>query len=320
MLWIKRLDRIARCTGIACTLAVAIAAIEMLLGRQGLAGLAETGVILTAGAVIGAVWAAGSDVPVLSCAMWIDQRMHLQDLLATAWTVRASEQAWERSVVAMADARCRVISRADSMPPFSGGRTWSAIALGAALAVCFGMINPTTRRVGVAENPNDTARSFSPSPQEANSSVLESSRPAGDAALNEPSNRTGADFPTTAGQPSVKGDSSGDGATTGNHPGTAAGMSRSNTAISSNSAPVQTDGNSPTAARGTIAGGGTGNSSNSEHSKVLSGPSSSSPTAKAPPWQTAAWPAAQSAAMQSVQSGAIDPVYQSIVRDYFTRQ
>jgi hypothetical protein len=316
MIWNNRLYRIGRVVGPACVVAVIFAVISIWLGRP---SLSATGVILAGGALIGLTWAATANLTAMQSAAWIDARLNLQDLLATAWTVRNSDQAWNQTIVAMAEARCRNVSPADAMPPMSGGRTWSAIALGAALAFSLGMIEPMKGQNTSSTNSGLIASFNSPSLPNRIGSQPEQSRPAGDVSLNEPSNRAGGPSAETSDEPSGKDGTTANGSTSGTQSGAASGLSRTPTRIQALQTRNDTNGSINASAHGTISGGGSGTAPTGEYSATASGTGNQSPTTSIPPWQSNAWPAAQSAALQSLRSGAIDPAYQTIVRDYFSR-
>jgi hypothetical protein len=322
MIFNHQLERIAKCIGPACIAAVVIAAISLWVGKP---SIVASIAIIAVGAGIGAIWAAKAKRPALCSATYVDDRLKLKDLLATAWALRNSNNPWEQSIVAQAEAACRAIRSADALPPMTGGRVWSAIGLGTALAISLGMIAPMTKQSSQVAGGFDTLATDSAIVPNVVASQMQQSRPAGDGSLNEISDRPSGDSPAADDEKTASSNSPANGSTSGNSSGTGAGIGHTTMPIQLTQTPQRSDGASIHSSKGTPSGGtpsggsGTASSLSGTPAPVQFGTSSPTTTTVTPPWQTPAWPAAQSSALQSVQSGSIDPAYQSIVRDYFNR-
>lgn len=70
-----------------------------------------------------------------------DRQLGLSDLLASAWSVRrSSSDPWQRSLLAIADDRCRTLVAADVVMRRLGGRAWSGVGLAVALTGALAML------------------------------------------------------------------------------------------------------------------------------------------------------------------------------------
>jgi hypothetical protein len=318
LIWKARLARMMRCQTAACAAAVVLSLILLGFGRPTV--LAPAGV-LAAGIVIGIVGAAGARVSPMAAAAWADQRAGLNDLLATAWAIRlapGSDAAWNCAIVEMAESRARRIKAGELTVVMGGGRAWSALALGAALALTIGMISPS--RNGAANAASAARVTDGQSGETVWTSSPVRDRPAGDAALNEPTNRTASgDVAADDGADASRGDGRDrDSTASGNHSSAGRGLAVTSAAQARPDS-LALSLSSIAAAHGTIAGGAAGiapapipGMPDGESAALQHAPS-------APPWRTGIWPAAQAAAGQSIQNNQIDPAYQDLVRDYFQR-
>ncbi len=120
---------------------VAVVLVPLLLGR-GQSAWGVAGAALGIGAGGGAAWGAARRPDALAAAAEADRQLGTADLLGTAWAMRraspdedARPDAWRRSVLALAAARCGAVSPSAVLLRRFGGRAWGGIALAVALVV-----------------------------------------------------------------------------------------------------------------------------------------------------------------------------------------
>jgi hypothetical protein len=231
-----QLARLARCLAVACAAAVAASAILLCLHRPTV--LAPAALII-AGFIAGAAWAAAARVTLLSAAKWTDAKLGLKDLLATACSLRESKtpgNPWRVALLNIAHEKCRNIAPADLPLALGGERTWSAIALSAALAITLGLISlgphdATIPAAIASATPRQSQSADQVSPVASPPDVPQF-RPAADSALNEDSQRPTDGVPSASG--TNTGSASGDQAndqTNGTDSAVAAGLSRTSVHI-----------------------------------------------------------------------------------------
>lgn len=322
ILWKNRIERLLRCLAVACAAAVLAAAWGLWLQRP---SLAVSGALMGLGLLAGAAWGGTVKVSMPSAATWADARLDLKDLLATAWTIHASPtatEAWGRSILALAESRSRQIDAKSILPAIGSAQSWSAVALGAALALSLGMIRETIAGGPIFKSDWILDATTSPAPSVPDVAETETtrSRPAGDTALNEESNRdAGATEPENQAR-AAAGDPGTDGHASGSQSGVAAGVSRTAVRIAAPSVTASDTANSPSVPNGVVAGGGDSSFHGTGEATRPGMAGQQNLAAAVAPWQTAAWPAAQASALQSIQQNQIDPAYQTLVRDYFQRR
>ncbi|MGA2231829.1 MAG: hypothetical protein ABSH22_13100 [Tepidisphaeraceae bacterium] len=320
LVWSQRLRRVERCLLAGCAAAVVGGLLMLVAGR---AGMTISIACVLAGLAAGLFWCAQLRISPLAAAIIADRRFNLCDLLATAWQIQErskGELSWRRAVLAIADARCRELDASRAVAATNRGRQWSMIGLSLALSVAIGLwpIKSGHARSAIASIPTTADGGI----QNAAVSSIETPsqmRPAGGAALDEPSNRIGdADSSNTGDvEKGAAGKNGSDRAIGGQKSAAGAGMAETSAHTTPmNSLPLNTAPDQTTKS-GAAAGGATGSVLNGAGDAHSAHAASASLALQAPPSQSSTWPAVQSADLQSIQSSQIEPAYQDLVRDYF---
>ena len=121
---------------------VALILLPLLL-RQGHDAVAPCASALAAGACLGLLWGVTRRPRPLDAAVEADRQLGLKDLLGTALLVRGGDaDSWTRTVLVLAETRCRGLSPSSVILHRVGGRAWGGIGLSVVLvftlAVFFG--------------------------------------------------------------------------------------------------------------------------------------------------------------------------------------
>jgi hypothetical protein len=326
LLWQRRLERMRLALAAGGAAGLVLSLLLLGLGRP---SLIAAGAILVVAAAAGLVWAAGSGVSTEAAAQWADGRFHLRELLATAWALRAmpaADEPWRRTILALADARCRELEATGAAWPglLCGRRAWSVVGL------CIVAIFTISSWPAAEPSPSPSvpaATAAAPTlaaPTSANAvhrPTLQQDRPPGgpvaDAGFNRPDNAA----PASADQ-SAAGQSGGASHRLGSggdqsSAATGGGLSRTATPMNSMGRPRLTAGLTPSAPGNQAAGGGLGTAPDGTSAQVGGRSSGQKQLSEIPPWQSPQWPVDRQAAFQAIQAGQINPAYQDLVRDYF---
>ena len=330
------LVRVAECAGGGALAACAAAAVLVpLLLWQGQPAFVPALFLLALGATAGLGWGVAHRPTRLAAATEADRQLALSDLLGTASAVpHDTADPWLRTVLALADERCRRHAPSQVLLNRFGARAWGGIGLAAALVLTLAALtsHPSGLRAGpsrggggrlaatrererseaaAALRPPPAARPPLPGPQ----------RP-GDAAAQDPMSSPGRtkESAEPGGRAAPNGRSS---ASTDDGRGGGAGRARAPRAAdapSSDSAPRGAARNDPSAPPTT--GSGRMPSSGSAPAGPDGGGTaagSGSPPQRLPPWQSDSWPADARAAEDAVTAGRVPDAYRDLVREYFRR-
>jgi hypothetical protein len=233
---------------------------------------------------------------------------------------------WRGAILAGAEARCRELDYRSIAPLFPGARQLGFISVFLVLAGAIGLwpVRSAQSPPAIAAIIADRDEAV-PNETHVSGDAVQI-RPAGGAAIDEPSDRRGDVSPpppskSETGSAAKSGVARAAVAVSTNNPASGAGLAETS-AHDAPIAPLPLQSSSAHGDRtGSPAAGAAPSGSNANAQPALAGntSASSTPVAPAAPWQSPNWPAAQAAALQSVQSARIDPAYQDLVRDYFQR-
>ena len=324
--------------------------LTLLLWWQGRPAMAVSLVSGGCGLAAGLAWGIFQRPSSLEAALLADRQLRLDDLLATAISVSKSsdeDQAWARTVVAIADARVSTRSPSEVVLARLGLRAWSGIGLASALAITLAALasspgdsRATTERNettsdGVATSSSDRHQPLMllgpESPRVANI------RPSGPEERSE-----GIPLEANPSTPSKNADTQpggqGDELAT---PSPSDGIDKAGAGQSSTSRPYEAgrppppvgppDGiapdrpqSRPTQSSTRTSAGGAGSSNDSVIKKpgMPAGTSGgiSKPRAPVPPWQSDSWTRDVQNAQQALEADRIPAAYRDLVRDYFERK
>lgn len=277
------------------------------------------------GALTGLLWAWTHRPSSIVAAEEADRQLQLADLLSTAFALirqpGIADGEFARTVVGLADARCRTASPSQVLLARLGKRTWGAITLAIMLVGGLALLsaNPLEGDPAIA-SADGLGGSTSPASRNA---LLTASAPGGGSpiAADHP---TGTDDDPANDDPqrtSASKHGTGDGGNTSSIAGGGTGSAQTNahpntgSANSGGTAASQHNQTGETASGVGASTDGTGRG-NATGSSQTGGRRS----ARVPAWHTADWPAVSDQATQSIRSGQIPPAYTDLVQKYFERQ
>ncbi|MDB5320725.1 MAG: hypothetical protein JWN40_2356 [Phycisphaerales bacterium] len=332
MVLLRGVERIGLCLLAGCAAAIVLVPILILRG-QGTGELVAA--LLGAAAVAGLAWGVAARPTKLAAAIEADRQLGLSDLLGTALMLRrmGAPDEMDRTVLAMAEARCRQASASAVVLNRLGVRSWGGIGLAAALVIGLSLLGADPNRATAARaaaGPRSWQEIEAQQEKEnasraAANSDFRRAKPGqgGDdddplnAAVSHPDPATG----TVTSNPASK---NGDGGSQEGS-GAGAGQSASRGGSSTPANPLSAGSANTTGAdsRATSAGGGAGAAS--EGSAKATGASGGAagvnqPRKPAPVWRGESWPADQDAAKAAIRNGQIPDAYRDLVREYFERE
>ena len=151
-------------------------------------GLAWTWPLLAGVAGFAAVWRPTPSL--LGTANWLDRRYGLDDLLASAWSIRGHDGPWATTLRAMADARAAALPPAGGSARFSARHHACVIAAAVALALTGRVLVPTSGHARPSDADDAVAVAAEATPPAPPRQVAAESRRAGETAesrMNFPS-------------------------------------------------------------------------------------------------------------------------------------
>jgi hypothetical protein len=294
------------------------------------------------GTVTGLLHGAARRPSRLAAAIEADRQLGLRDLLGTAATVGADPaDAWARTVLAVADQRCRRHTPSQVVLRRYGSRAWGGLGLAASLVLTLAAMlsDPGAERAAASRVPgtsvaagrssmaatNPPARLAPHTAPGAHSAPSHDSRtldPAAEDASPDP-DRGHVSPPERAGGPGRRSSGNGpDGRGSGVSTSGKRGAALSETPSRPPSRPsAPTPGHAP--ANAAPAGGGglaasDSGSGNDRDAGAGTSVTSGSPT-RAAPWESSTWPARAAAAREAAENGRVPDAYRDLVRDYFDR-
>ena len=331
----RALERSGACLGVASIFACAFASIALFQGRDAMQLVLPT---IACGAVVGMIWGLVRRPTRFDAIVEADRQLSLDDLLATAYARRASDDPWERAVVAIGDDRCRALAPAAVVVHRYGGRAWGGIGLSAALGLTLALLSgvPQDSRARATANPKlppvASAKEMAESPQ---SQQWDASSAAAEArakiAAAESRAGIGSESPATHDAAASRSDN--EFAHPGNDDGGGGGERAGQTrAAAGDATPLRPAAGATGASADAIttAGGGaatadinSGKSAGSvagksaDSSAGKSAGTSPASTPKPPPWSSPSWDADRAAAGEAVHSGRVPDAYRDVISEYF---
>jgi hypothetical protein len=273
------------------------------------------------GAICGLLFGLHARPTRLDAAIEADRQLQLHDLLSSAISVsRTKSDEWSAALIAMAEAKCRLIQPREVILNRLGGRAWSGIGLASAIVLVLGVLsmNPivtqavahlSSRSPAVVDSSD--ARDSQSRLASANPSPANHRPEAGDEAHSQIPEPVDADRATAEERSSSAPINSASGAGAGQ--ATTGQRSTAPLALSASPATSQ-----DTIGTRTASGGADGTHARNGNDATGANVSPSA-GASAPAWQSSKWPAAREQAMRDVRENRTPPAYKDLVRDYFNR-
>ena len=328
---VRAAERSGACVGVASIFACAFASAALIQGRDAMQLVLP---MLAVGAVLGIVWGFSKRPTRFEAIVEADRQLDLSDLLTTAYAQRDSEDPWQRTVVALADARCRSLSPAAVVVHRYGGRAWGGIGLMAALGLTLALLSGVPQ----ASRARSVQAKGSAAPI-AEATEMGGMTPASAAAVH-PLVKPSSSSESRVGSAGDPGNANhAQSATSDNLPPRGEGASSSiggekagRTAAASGDAVPRAigSGNDPSADAMATAGGGGGATSSAspargpagsrEGSGGTSGGGDVRANEKNPPWASPSWDAdraAAGAAGAAMREGRVPDAYRDVVSEYF---
>jgi hypothetical protein len=304
-----------------CSLAGSLLALPLIgvLSWRAQPAAGVVGMILALSVLAGIAVGVMKRPSLLDTAMSADRQLGLCDLLATAVMlpqVPYAQEPWRRTILSLAEDRCRMNRPSALVLNRLGARAWGGIGLSAALVVTLSLMTATPRQM-VAEVRDSMA------PAQADSAVQSGQRDAGRASVtpHREASRAAIDESEDQGDEFIEGSGLSE-RSSGSALG-AVGPGKAQTPDhASASVQIRTSSPDPPAPRGRPAGGtGRGTAPHAQRDLTSVGGLGSGPNgAAAAPWESAHWTAHQREAMESIRSGQIPDRYRDLVRAYFDRE
>ncbi|MFI5379671.1 MAG: hypothetical protein ACHRHE_10265 [Tepidisphaerales bacterium] len=318
--------RLLECTGIGL-LGGALAALVVLgvLLWQGRSAASPAVVLLSLGAVTGLVWGWTRRPSSIVAAEEADRQLDLADLLSTAFAlVRSAGQAddeFARTVLGLADTRCRSASPSQVILGRLGRRSWGAITLSLMLVGGLSLLsaNPLEGDPALA-SVDGLGGSGSPASRNA---LLIALAPGigGPIAADHPTGTNEDPANTDPERANTSKHAAGNGGNTSSNAGGGTGSAQTGT--HSNTDPANSGGTAAAQQNHTgETASGVGASANNPGGR---GPNGSSRTGggrnvHVPAWRSPDWPSVSDQATQGVRTGRIPPAYHDLVQKYFERE
>jgi hypothetical protein len=276
------------------------------------------------GALLGLVAGVIKRPTKLAAAMEADRQLGLADLLGTAVAIgkaavhgQNAHATFEKTVAALAEARCAAMSPSTVLVNKLGARSWGGIALAVGLVSALGLMGGQERANARAASVA-TAKSWVEIEQErANAARMNSTpdmrvQPRGTG--GDDADPVKAAVNADAANVKAAGDNTGAGNT---GEGTGTGSAKTNVGGNAEKT-TAVGGNGEAGKNGVAGGGGAGTANGGGDGKSGAGTvgEKGRPT---PVWQSAEWASAKDAAQEAIRSGKVPVGHQGIVRDYFER-
>ena len=262
----------------------------------------------------------------LHVAMEVDRQLDLHELLSSVLACDGGKQAdapWHAALVAAADARCREITPGQIVLNRLGARSWGGIGLAMALSLVVTlMLAGTDPRSSITSAMADGHTNIGGQVNPRQESMVNSSNPQRPDIEQQSQHFSGESDVTdrTTSPTATLGADAHDSNTTAAAASGAGGLGR--TQENPQPPPVQSSTNSigESHQTGTLAGGGAGNSIQSNgKTDAASGAAATSDRNTSAPWESSTWSSDRAAALQATDNGSIPDAYRGMVRDYFQR-
>ena len=306
--------------------------------------LVPVGALIALGALAGTWWGVIRRPSRLSAAMEADRQLDLHDLLGTAAGAGPDDGSnpWFRTVLALADERCRRHTPAQVVLRRYGSRAWGGIGLAASLVLTLAaLLSPPGTTTAVASrdpdvnvarsaaNPDHSAELPAPAAAAAPRNVVGApphesrSIDTGPSTEDELRGREAARDPS--GEPSNSPPRS---TAASGTDGKGGGAGRARPRVASPDVPSSSPPNRGAASSGdaranaTATGGGSEVPDSSPGNGDAPGAASGTTGGQAPragPWESSTWPADARAAEGAVETGRVPDSYRDLVREFFDR-
>ncbi|HEY7119242.1 MAG TPA: hypothetical protein VH475_21815 [Tepidisphaeraceae bacterium] len=333
MALLRGLERVGLCVLGGCALLLALMPIRIWRGEP--TGILLSGV-MGASLFAGLLWAVIARPTRLIAAVTADRQLRLSDLLSTALTLQRSDVVddFERTVLALADARCLATSPSAVLLNRLGARSWGGIALAVALVAGIHLMagddaQSQARAAGTPrswqeiesarENANPFAGAGGHAPD------LRRAKPGGGTDDPDPLNSAVSDSGQTTAAAASNTARNGAGGAQQGTAGAGAGQSVSRGGAGAAMTSTGGGNHSGSAPGGEVAGAGGGGTSESTagdrgaKTGATAGDPANATRRPAPVWRSDTWPADVDAARAAVQTGRVPDTYRDLVRSYFER-
>jgi hypothetical protein len=285
--------------------------------------------------VAGLTWGLASRPTKLAAAMEVDRQLGWSDLLGTAWMLRrpGGEAEMERTVIAMAEARCTSTAASAVVLNRLGMRGWGGIGLAGALVLGVSLFGGDPNRAAAARTVAAGPQSWQEieaMQERGNTARMNASadnrraKPGLGGDDDDPANSTSTTPDTASGTAANAASNNGvGGAREGTGAGAGQSASRAGGSKPGANAAAGGDVNAKEGTVGATSAGGSGTAS--ESTANGGGQSGSSAGANAvrkaaPVWRGQGWPADQAAAQAAIVGGQVPDAYREMVREYFERE
>ena len=299
------------------------------------------GAALAVGTLAGAAWGFVRRPTPMAAAAEADRQLGTADLLASAWAMRAAAiddetktDAWRRTVLALAAARCSTLSPSAVLLRRLGGRAWGGIALAVALVATLASFSSGPLRADDTSRQLADRRTTPPGSPDAARPIIQlasngtsrqrrveqnpgDERDRDRATADATDDHAAAD-PAEPGRPAEQSHQTAAAGT-----GDGSGRTKPDAIDAERRDPTPTDGSRiPRPNAGDKGAGGTGRAArdagpgDDEAGGSLAGDEASP---GAPPWAHRSWDSAAEAAGEAIRAGRVADEYHDLVRGYFER-
>jgi hypothetical protein len=329
LILVRVLERAGACAAVGCAVAAVWTGAAIGMGRGGLP--LSIGAIAL-GFAVGIAWGLARRPTLLSAAAYADRHFELKDLLSTATAARhaAEDDEWSRTILALADARCRSLAPAEVVLSRYGLRAWGGLGLAVAFVLMLGILSAAPLRTDANSLAEAAARADEigalPAAQNAPA-------PRSDIARSAPqpraSDRRGASLReansiSSSTQSTHSGNAASDSGPGENGPSNGSGARSATEGENSPMPPASPGGGAPrvSAAEGDETGGG-GNAATASLAAGADGSAGGVSRGEArlsnsTPWHSAGWNQHRAAALQAAEDGRVPDQYRDVMRDYFS--
>jgi hypothetical protein len=298
--------------------------------------------LLALGALVGLLAGIVRRPSALAAAMEADRQLRLHDLMSTAISMGSmATDGWSRTVLAVADARCREHAPSQVVLRRYGSRAWGGIGLAASLVLTVSALlsPPATNPVVASRRAGGSEQNVGPGAERrtgAAGSALKASRHISvavepgresrslESPENDASTRSESDGPASTKTTAESGPISRSTGPEGQGGGAGRTGDRRNPPQSVSVSPYLSNASREPEAGNAVGGGGAESSSGAPGADGDSPAASATsarrdPAGRAAPWDSESWPADARSAQEAVEAGRVPDDYRDLVRGYFDR-
>jgi hypothetical protein len=315
---------------IAISIAVASAiglAVLPILWWRGQSAVPLAIAMLATGCFFGLIWGISRRPSLLEAAIEADTQLNLHDLLGTVMQIdkNPSTLAWQTTIAAFADNRCRTLHPSAIIVSRMGLRGWAGVGILGALLLTFALLTARPATVTAESSVLGYAPVESSPPMDtiprADDSSTSLSRPPGPGGPDSNSSR---DFPENhidnSMAESIPANNSSAPSSTGAGSSPGSGTATAKTPAPPPESPTVPNAGQPPQHSAAIAdGAGMSNSPINVAGENNSKMASPGPAKRVAPWTSATWTTDSAAATTAISAGQVPEEDTDIVRDYFRR-